>query len=331
MKQSELIVATLIALSLGSACSDDDKLGTDIPLAPPYTLPERGESEAGDRVIDFFEKYSSFLLYNFTQEDFQWETVSSGLKYEAVYGDSQYLGDMLEFLDEIWLDFYSDKFKQEKFPFKIFLMDSIAQRPKWEGQPTTYHRALARETAVAIAGMNGDLKQMTAKNKKLCKDAVNVAFVTFLLNQNKLDIPAEFYAVSDYTKFASYSQLQIEPDILRSYGYLPNVEGELSISEWSPYGTISEWATGTWSMDPKNDIKSFLLNMVMHGNDFPVFENYPSNGVKYADRFTWNYYLQKNADGSYKWPLIKKKLDILENYFKDKYQVDLAVIGNKTY
>ncbi len=98
MKIIRLIVTALVVLSIGSACSDEDKLGAEIPLAPPYTLPERGESEAGDRVIDFFEKYTSFLLYNFTQEDFQWETVSSGIKYEAVYGDPQYLGVMLDFL-----------------------------------------------------------------------------------------------------------------------------------------------------------------------------------------------------------------------------------------
>lgn len=332
MKIVKLLVAALITLSIGSACSDEDKLGPELTLNPPYTLPVRGESEAGDRVIDFFEKYSSFLLYDFTQKDFQWETVSSGLTYEAVYGDPQYLGDMLDFLDEIWLDFYPDKFKQEKFPFKIFLADSIAQRPRWEGQPSTYYKALVRETAVAVAGMNQDLSQMNAENKRIYKNAVNVAFINFLLNQNKLDIPEAFYAVSDYTKFASYSQLQITPDTLRSLGYLPNVEGELTTSEWSPYGTISEWATGTWSMNTTNDVKSFLFNMVMHGDDFPVFENYPASAtVKYANRFTWNYYLQKNADGSYRWPLIKEKFDILENYFKEKYQVDLAAIGKKTY
>lgn len=318
MKIEKLIITAFAVLALCSSCGGDVELGEETPLAPPYTLPERGESEAGDRIIDFFEKYTTFLLYDFTQADFQWETVSSGLKYEAVYGDPQYLGDMIDFLDEVWLDFYSDKFKQEKFPFKIYLTDSIAQRPRWEGQPTTYHKALARDNAVAVAGMNKDLKTMSAEDKRIYKDEVNRNFITFLLNSNKLEVPAEFYAVSDYTKFATWSETRNNPDILRTYGYLPNLDNE------HIYNMASDWATSSWAMQNagSSDLKAYLQNMMMHGKDFPTLND---------GRYTWDYYLQKNEDGTYKFPLIKQKYDILQKYFKDEFDMDLAAIGQKTY
>lgn len=53
MKINKLITAAFVILTICSACGDSDKLGQETPLAPPYALPERGESEAGDRIIDF--------------------------------------------------------------------------------------------------------------------------------------------------------------------------------------------------------------------------------------------------------------------------------------
>lgn len=316
MKINKLITAAFVILTICSACGDSDKLGQETPLAPPYALPERGESEAGDRIIDFFEKYSTFLLYDFTQADFQWETVNSGLKYEAVYGNTEYLGDMINFLDDVWLDFYSDKFKQKNFPFKIYLMDSIAQRPRFEGQPTTYHKALVRDNALAIAGMNKDLKTMSTEDKKIFKDEINRNFITHLLNSEALRVPPEFYAVSDYTKFND--TWPIEPDISREYGYLPTLDNEYR------YGSISEWATTAYQMmnAPVNDLKTYLQNMAMHGKDFPVLNDVP---------YTWDYYLQKNKDGIYRFPLIKQKYDILQNYFKEEFDIDFAAIGQKAY
>lgn len=71
-----------------------------------------------------------------------------------------------------------------------------------------------------------------------------------------------------------------------------------------------------------SDLKAYLQNMVMHGKDFPTLND---------GRYTWDYYLQKNEDGTYKFPLIKQKYDILQKYFKDEFDMDLAAIGQKTY
>lgn len=103
--------------------------------------------------------------------------------------------------------------------------------------------------------------------------------------------------MSDYTKFND--TWPIEPDISREYGYLPTLDNEYR------YGSISEWATTAYQMmnAPVNDLKTYLQNMAMHGKDFPVLNDVP---------YTWDYYLQKNKDGIYRFPLIKQKYDILQ-------------------
>ena len=73
---------------------------------------------------------------------------------------------------------------------------------------------------------------------------------------------------------------------------------------------------------PVNDLKTYLQNMAMHGKDFPVLNDVP---------YTWDYYLQKNKDGIYRFPLIKQKYDILQNYFKEEFDIDFAAIGQKAY
>lgn len=322
MKTINIVFAILLILHVCGACTDEDnKLGAEIPLSPPYELPEPGESEAGDRVIDFFYNYTTFLLYDYTQADFAWETVSTGMNYERVLGDPQYLGDMLDLLDDILLKFYPEEFKKESLPFKIFLADTIVIRARWPGQPHRYFKAIYRETALGVAGMNKDLSMLDAATKRVYKDEINKAFITYLLNQGKLEIPEEFYAVSDYSTPGGFNLPESDPKHPRNLGFLPTLDSETGDT---PY--VNEWATNSYMMaDGKNsDVRTFLHNMVAHGSDYPVYEEgYPPYGTSYLDRFTWNHYLT--------FPLIKRKYDILQNFFLDRYNIDLAAIGNGAY
>lgn len=346
MKAFKLIIIAL--LSFCAACSDKTDFEHDIPLAPPYPLPERGTSEAGDRIVDLFENYSTFLLYDFTIEDFRWSTVTESNVYQLTLGDEQYLGKMLDFVEDIFLDFYPEEFKKYKLPFKIFLASEIYVNPadNIKDLPFArkgYYKALKRDNAIAISGMNTQLDGMDPVVKRDYKGEVNKAFITYLLTHGKLEIPEEFYTVSDYSKKATKvtsNYPEDSSDSPRMRGFLPSLDAE------DPYtGTftsqqvvIDDWASGVGDFGKEVDIKSFLQNMVAHGDDYPKFDYpYPydprfmGTNVPYTDRFTWNYYLGKDESGNYRFPLIKKKYDILQDFFKEKYGLDLAAIGKKIY
>lgn len=346
MKAFKLII--IVLLSCCVACSDKTDFEHDIPLAPPYPLPERGISEVGDRIVDLFENYSTFLLYDYTIEDFRWATVTESNVYQLTLGDEQYLGKMLDFVDDIFFNFYPEEFKKHKLPFKIFLASEIYVKPAdaIKDLPFArngYYKALKRDNAIAISGMNSQLDNMDPVMKRDYKGEVNKAFITYLLARGKLEIPEEFYTVSDYSKRATKvtsNYLEDSPDSPRMRGFLPLLDQE------DPYtGTftsqqvvIDDWASGVGDFGKEVDIKSFLQNMVAHGDDYPEFDYpYPydprwiGTNVPFTDRFTWNYYLSKDADGNYRFPLIKKKYDILQNFFKERYGLDLAAIGKKIY
>lgn len=350
MKTIRNILLGMLAVAFTVACSEDNKLGDPIHLEPPYPLPEKGHSEAEDRVVDFYYKYNTFLLYDYTEEDFSYGNNSS-MEYQSLPGDVKYLGAMLDLLEEVWLDLYPEEFKVRYFPFKIYLVDQLSTTNKWSGLPTYYDYAV-RTSDIVIAGMNESLNSLTAKDKQKLKCIINNAYLSFLLNQKDadgnslLDIPKEFYEISDYKKdFITNANYQAEgnPDKHLEFGYLPNLDGQYATNqgELLPDGTygglIAPWALSVYTTNSVSDLKHFLANMVMIGDDFPTYPDYPSTPlvtspfVPWTNHYTWDYYLQQKEDGSYKFPRIKQKLDILENYFKGNFDLDLRAIGNKKF
>lgn len=343
-----ILLSTVIALSCVN-CSEDTPIGEPITLTPPYELPE-GDSETDQMVREYFYKYGTFLLFDFTDEDFNYGNTTK-TPYVATRGDKAYLPEMLELLNDVWLGFYPESFKEKYFPFKIYLVDKVSYTNPYSGSPT-YYDYVVRDNDIVIAGMNENLHSVTSKDKQRLKSLLNSAYMSYLLKMKEKDgspllkIPGDFYTISDYTSdFIPTNKFKAEenPDKYLEFGYLPNLDYQYSSTMGTPLedgtkgGQIMEWATSVWNANKENDIKHFLANMLAEGDDFPTYPDYPSSAlttspfVPYENRYTWNYYLQKNDDGTYKFPRIQKKLEILEGYFKDQLGVDLRAIGNTKF
>lgn len=338
MSLFKTIFPVLLLISIAAGCtSDGDEPGAPIPLEPPYPLPERGLSQAQDRVVDFYYNYNTFLLYDFTPEDFDYGVSTNGMEYHATTGELQYLEPMLDLLDEIWLDFFPEKFKSRYFPFKIYLADQISTTNKWSGM-ATYYDLIYRKTDMAIAGMNSNIYDITPAKKQELKCNLIGAYIDFLLIQLDADgtpmlkIPEEFYEVSDYTTdFCSFMDYRNSgnPDKYLELGYLPNLD-----NMYSAYPSISPgWAMSTYVTNESADIKHFMKNLFTIGDDFPQYPDWPTTGdyVPYKNRITWNYYLQKDETGAYKFPRIKRKYDILMEYLTNNLGLDVTAIRNKCF
>ena len=334
----KLILPVLIAGTMFAGCSsDNEEIGAPIPLEPPYPLPEKGLSPAQDRVVDFYYNYNTFLLYDFTPEDFDYGQSTNGMEYHATVGDLQYLEPMLDLLDEVWLDFFPESFKSRYFPFKIYFADQISTTNKWSGVPT-YYDLVARKTDMAVAGMNESINEITPEKKQELKCALIGAYIDFLLIQQDADgtsllkIPQEFYEVTDYANDWMSSldyKASGNPDVYLEFGYLPDLD-----FRFSAYPSISPgWAMSKYVTDATSDIKHFMKNLFTIGDDFPQFPDFPASGnyAPYENRITWNYYLQKDESGNYKFPRIKKKYDILMKYFTEELGIDVTAMRNKRF
>lgn len=269
----------ILLICLFIACSGNDDVDVIEPWEEEYTLPQ-GESDADSRIVDFYNQYGTYILYDYTYTDFRYE-ISSTMSVELP--DPKYVGDMLDLLDDIWFDFYPAEFLKKTTPLKIMLAESI-QYDIWP------YFVLAGESCLAFGFCSDTLQKLTPATKVEFKDELQKTLWDYFID---IEYPDDFFAVSDYTYVANVDPAS--EDYARNRGFLANNNYEWSTSLNINTGMLSE----------ETDITSFIAGMRTR--------------------------TAKEWEDDLKWPLVKKKYDILRNWIQENYGFDIQKIGNATY
>ena len=296
----KIFIFLIVALGSWTACTgDDNDLGVAIPFVESYKLPQ-GKSPADDRVVALFESYGSYFLYEYTQRDFNWTQVAiptGSNRYEAILGDPQYVGEMLDLLEEIWLNHYPVDFLAKNLPYRVLLADTVKLTSTFTNL-VSYFKSYLTTNTLTIAGLNKEVSSLSSVAQKSMKNWIQQAFLDHLLKTNAIEAPEEFYEVSDYTRAANGG-----PADARERGFIPNIDKE------ERDGIVSEWCDRvdyyTGLLPKATDFKQYVKNMISHAE---------------TEENSWATYLA--------FPLVRKKHDILQTYFFEKYGVDLQAIGN---
>lgn len=277
------------------ACTDSDPVSGEFePLGLEYELPQ-GKSDADDRIVDFYNKYSSLILYDYPALEWNYEFGSQGyIDYVYELPDPAYVGEALDFLEDIWFDFFPEEFNREFIPYKILLAGKFTSTYNNSAMPLLY----ASKDAVMFGFCSDTLRNLTPETKQVIKrDLFSQALSGWML---EIEIPEEFYAISDYSSAATEDPSS--PDYARKRGFVADYSyvDYYGPSEWC---TWVDWLTGM--LNKTSDMLAYLTGMTHR----------TSNDWK-AD---WEY------------PLVKQKYDILRNFFIEKYDVDLQKIGDAVY
>ncbi|HEY9261026.1 hypothetical protein [Chitinophaga sp.] len=307
-----LFIISCISGILLFSCKKDTAIGPPAPIGPDYVLPQgNAPAAANDKIQQLFNTYGSYFLYNFTQKDFEWVQSTGGGSSKidtVVLGDPAYTSDMLAFLNDVWLKFLPEDFKKSQgIPYRVMMADTIKQY-RGPGYPAgmeyNYWDYKVVGRAIAFAGMNSSLRTMTAAQKVAKRNLLIVPIWNYYTANKMLDIPAAFYNVSDYAAVAPTPPVNstnpVNQAAFRARGFLPTSYNVVSDapSEWY-YGTYS------WPNAKSNDISSFTLHILTRTD--AQMEPYLA------------------------YPLIKQKFDILVNFYKTKYNIDVRAIANATY
>ena len=302
MKNILLAIACLWAVCI--SCSDDTKIGAPDEILPDYVLPQGDASkEANDRILQIFETYSSYVLYNYTEKDAFWTQTAAGgaaQTYRAIMGESRHVDDMLDYIYDIWLRFFPEEFlKKGGIPYRVFLADSIY----WDrGWGKTFYNYRVNCNALIIGGMNKDLAAMDAVTKKARKNELLGAMWDYYIAQGLLVVPDEFYKDTDYGTVPTLPYLGEEAlEAYRKRGFLPSSYYNGIPEEWF-------WGDYAWTHAKENDLKSFLYNL----------------REKTDEEVAWSL---DNPE----YELIRKKWNILISYYKKEFGIDLRKMGNTTF
>ena len=168
------IIGIFIGSVLFCSCAKDSALGPDVSLERDYVLPQGKSPQADGRIVDLYEKYGSYFLYDFTLLDLNWNQVANSTSYKLALGDPAYAGDMLDLLDEVWLQFYPEEFLKKNLPYRIFMADTIYQVLSYMDRPMECVKT--GDNSLAFGYMNADTKKKTATEKLALKNTVQTLF-----------------------------------------------------------------------------------------------------------------------------------------------------------
>ena len=168
------IIGIFIGSVLFCSCAKDSALGPDVSLERDYVLPQGKSPQADGRIVDLYEKYGSYFLYDFTLLDLNWNQVANSTSYKLALGDPAYAGDMLDLLDEVWLQFYPEEFLKKNLPYRVFMADTIYQVLSYMDRPMECVKT--GDNSLAFGYMNADTKKKTATEKLALKNTVQTLF-----------------------------------------------------------------------------------------------------------------------------------------------------------
>ncbi|MCD0488607.1 putative zinc-binding metallopeptidase [Pedobacter sp. MC2016-14] len=191
----------LVLLTILAACKKEEVL-TPSELAIEYQLPQ-GNHDYDNTLVELNNKYGSFFLYKFSAVDFGYTPVYApsnfGDTYVADIADESYVGKVLTFVQKNWLSYYSDAFLKANLPFKVLL----AQNMRSKTSASTKYAVLSNYNQMTLSYFGPDFDLLTAAQKKTYVNSMHTEFFNFIFNRGKIDIPADFGAVTSYTTAAT--------------------------------------------------------------------------------------------------------------------------------
>ncbi len=326
MKKIYYLSAILAVCACMVSCADDGEgIGSPLDIYNDYDLPQSGASDAANqRILNYYDKYGSFVLYDFTNKDAMWVmntgvASSGGREYIATTGDPANVDAMLDYIEEIWLDYFPDDFlKKGGMPYKIFLADSVYMKRDWgDGNiKKTAYNYYINGNSIIIAGLN-KVSTMTEYEKSTRKAELFNAMWTYYKSNGLIDDPEEFYAGTDYTTkptmtygmgpdgYYQWFYTQDDLDALRNRGFIPN---------YSAYGY---------------NVYSEIY--VKYSDAYDTWTNVAESTIKAND---YNYYLaqimkatDEEAAELLKYPAVAKKWNFLIDHYKESVGVDLRAMS----
>lgn len=293
-----MLIFALGVLFMLIACDDESALRpSDKPenVYGDYMLPQ-GNHEYDTRIVNYFEKYNTVILYKFNEKEFWWnltsdvrwkyDSVTNKTKegYEMVSADTLYVGEQLALIQDKFFTYFPDEFLNQNLPLKTLLVGGLKYVKDLSRYPTEADWSLVNVYSgydyLCVNWANKDVKSMTPAQINQFKSDMCYTFLKRLFDAQIMPYSLEFVGVSNYSQ-------SINQSTKYQYGFLDHMNKTMN-ADWLNY------------------IRMCIEN---------PYEKLIAEGG----------YLHSGIDTR---GLIKKKYNIMIEHFKNTYNIDLQAIGN---
>lgn len=278
-----------------------------------YKLPQ-GNNDYDQTIVGYYQKYGTYILYKFEDKEAYW--TPSGWKngiegdmntgkagYIVKTSDPSYINKQLNLLNDVWFSNYSEKFLKAFLPVKILLcseVDSVGYN--WTTRPVSISGrkvgAWYNYYNICVSYGDSNIDQLSVIDKRKFKDKLNRVFIQSIIDRVIVTPTTEFAEATNYTGVSKI------------------------------YDNAKLWALGTfpqgYSATPARDWGVFMLMMVTHPESFLTATLTTVNTTDNTEA-GWKGILTKAKDTN---GILKKRYDMVRNYFKENYDIDLQEIGN---
>ena len=246
--------------------------------------------------MKLYETYGSYFLYEFSEKDFNWTQISGSLGDDIFRFDPIEPGkvaNLLDLLQLTWFDFYDQEFLAKTMPIRIFLAETV-QLQVSEFDWGTWDYILSWKDIYARYLDNQIAISNVDKNITEMSAEEKREYKSNLQSVflEYLVTSAIIVAPDEFIAISDYLNNVSDTEEARNAGFVLNPTMDY---EWSVDGNMTE----------SNDLNAYLASLVFRTTE------------------EWKEDLQ--------YPLVKQKYDILVNWLKTGYGIDIVKIGNAIY
>lgn len=291
------LIFIVLSLLFWVGCYEEEPLTPTEGLEFKYTVPQ-GDHDYDARIVDWYEKNGFYILYKFDPKD--------------IYFDISYWsGSLFDSLRGNWMSGIASSVAEEEYVdrqlqlvedvFLNFYSDTVLSNwmpmkillcSKLEKNKNSIE-AISGLDLIAVKYGSSEIEDLLADETKLIKFKNNMHMLFFqrIIDQKKLVAPKEFAELSEYG-------MKVDKKDMFKLGFIENNYGmEMNVSaDFMSYVK----AVFSYSYDE--------LNAEMGEGDYTVVGILNPN---------------KDVNG-----LIRRKYDVLINYFRETLHMDLQAIGN---
>jgi len=220
----KLLVVSLAVVMLWGACKKE-VLEANAPQ-PMYTLPQ-GNHAFDQVIVDFHQKYGTYILYKFSNADFRWD-FNRNIPFVGTPADPERVAGSLAFLKDELFGYYAEDLFRKMIPYKIMLCSKIIPLEPFSEEPLEgLVDAAWSQSHIAFGNVDKRWDGFSEQQKKQARGAIHGAFWAAACAGNKVNL------APDFSKGIPYSYL--DEKNYKKYGVF--------VIPSSPYNDLSEYVS----------------------------------------------------------------------------------------
>lgn len=255
----------------------------------------QGNHDYDQEIVEIYNRYGTQMLYRYNSAMMRWQ-VTDMLGYLCQQADEQYVGQAVNFIKHNCFDFYQPDSLRKYLPYRIYLASDLGRLFDYSGQDAAGNNVSIKDTLWHTAASYGYANLCFGIT---CSRLPQLSADSLQLAKGELNAAMLAYAIDQgfIAIPAAFTKEEVQGTVWYNY-----------VGSYNTYGLLEYIDAKT--MKPVQDFALFLKYLIA----------YPTE--KFNEQFTVSTF---DTSGR-----IAKKADVVRQWMKEEYGIDLEQMAEKS-